>query len=128
MKFYNNEFFRFLIVGGLNTAITYAIYFAGVSLHIHYMIAYSFAFIIGIMMSYTLNTAFVFKSTFAIRKALRFPMVYFIQYILGVMLLYILIDTLHVDKKIAALLLIFFTVPLTFLLSRFILQDTDKRS
>ena len=53
--------FRFLVVGGLNTAITYAI-FLGLTGLLQPWLAYGIAYIVGIGIAFVGNRGWVFKS------------------------------------------------------------------
>ena len=112
-------FARFLIGGILNTAITYLLYFSLLPFF-SYKIAYTAAFILGILVSYGLNALFVFKAKVAIKSMIRFPLIYLIQYLLGIALVTTLIEYLGVAAWLAPMIVIIITVPLTFVLSRLI--------
>jgi putative flippase GtrA len=121
MKYINREFVRFVLVGGLNTLLGYALY-AFFLLFLAYTIAYTASYVLGIFISYYLNTRFVFRMSFDWKKALQYPAVYVAQYILGVLCLYFLVEFLHVNKLLASPLTIMLTIPATFLMSRFIIK------
>jgi putative flippase GtrA len=121
MKFNRNEFFKFLFFGGVNTILTYAIYVV-LLLFLIYPVAYSLAYILGILISYYLNSRFVFKCEISLTKVLRYPIVYLVQYLLSVLLLCVLIEIFSLNKFIAPALVIMITIPVTFFLSRFIIK------
>ncbi|MBF0495323.1 MAG: GtrA family protein [Deltaproteobacteria bacterium] len=121
MKFISRELIRFILVGGLNTAITYGIYLL-LLLALAYPLAYSGSYVLGIFISYYLNTKFVFKQKPTITKALQFPLVYVVQYLLGVALLYVLVTVWHMDQRLAPVVIVLLTIPVTFLLSRVIIK------
>lgn len=118
-KFIKMVFARFLIGGILNTAITYLLYFSLLPFF-SYKIAYTAAFILGILVSYGLNALFVFKAKVAIKSMIRFPLIYLIQYLLGMALVTTLIEYVGVATWLAPMIVIVITVPLTFVLSRLI--------
>ena len=120
MKSISGEGLRYLIVGGLNTLLTYALYLALLSVA-SYVVAYSIAYVAGILSAYYLNSRFVFRAEMSLAKVLKFPAVYIVQYVLGVGLLHLLVVTAGMDEKIAPLLVIAITVPATFILSRLII-------
>ena len=121
MKNFNNEFLKFILVGGVNTVLSYTIYVILI-LFLVYPVAFSLAYIFGIFMSYYLNSRFVFKRDVSLNKALRYPIVYLAQYLLSVLLLCILIEIFSLNKLIAPALVILITIPATFFLSRFIIK------
>jgi putative flippase GtrA len=89
---------------------------------IKYNIAYSIGFLSGIVISYCLNTKYVFHENFALKKIVQFPIVYLIQYLFGISNLYILVEKLGINAKLAAIIIIILTIPLTFILSRLIIR------
>ena len=124
-KYINSEFGRFLLVGGLNTLLTQLLYMA-LLLVISYPLSYTISYIAGILLAYWLNSRIVFKEPLHWKKALQFPLVYVVQYILGFALLYVFIEWLGVHKMIAPLPVIAVIVPVTFLLSRYIIKQPEK--
>jgi len=120
MKFINKEFVSFVCFGAVNTILTYIIYLIFL-LVVTYPVAYSMTFVIGVYTSYYFNTKFVFKQKLTLRKALQYPIVYLIQYVLGLGLLYLLVETFAMDPRIAPIIIVVITVPITFLLSRLII-------
>ena len=121
MKFNRNEFFKFIFFGGINTVLSYAIYVV-LLLFLIYPVAYSLAYFLGIFISYYLNSRFVFKRDVRLVKAFQYPLVYLVQYLLGVSLLSVLIEIFSLNKFIAPALVIMITIPVTFSLSRFIIK------
>jgi len=121
MKFNRNEFFKFIFFGGINTLLSYAIYVI-FQLFLIYPVAYSLAYFSGIIISYYLNSRFVFKRDVRLVKAFQYPLVYLVQYLLGVSLLSVLIEIFSLNKFIAPALVIMITIPVTFSLSRFIIK------
>ena len=122
MRFIKRDFFRFVLVGGINAILTFGIY-ALLLIILPYSIAYSIAYVAGIFISYYLNTRFVFKSKFSAMKAVKYPMVYLVQYLAGLAALYAMVGIVHLNKLIASPLTIIITVPLTFVMSRWVIKD-----
>ena len=120
------QFLRFLVTGGINTAVTYVLYLLLLPL-LGYLVAYSLAYVIGIVLSYWLNSAFVFRQPMNWRSLARFPLVYVVQYLLTGVLLWLFVDTLGVDKRIALLAAIAVTVPVTFLAARLAILPRRSR-
>ena len=118
------EALRFLLSGAINTGATYVIYLALLPL-LHYTAAYTIAYVTGIVLAYSLNTRFVFRVRHTARRLALFPLVYVVQYLLGVVALRVAIGTFDVPQKLALLASIAVTIPLTFLLSRLILKPRD---
>lgn len=116
-----NEFIRFLLVGAANTLFSYLLFLLLVSF-LSYLPAYSIAYCAGILLSYFLNVRFVFRKRVSLAGFLKFPAVYAIQYALGVFLLWLLVGKGGISPALAMISVIIFTIPVTFLASRFLLK------
>jgi putative flippase GtrA len=121
MKFINLEFNRFILIGGINTVLTYFIYVFFL-FFVAYSAAYTLSYFSGIFISYYLNSRFVFKEKLSLKKAFQYPVVYFVQYLLGLLLLHFLVRFLNISELIAPLFIVIITIPVTYLLSRFIIK------
>ena len=115
------EFFRFLIGGALNTIVGYGGYLLLLR-WLQYAIAYTLAYIISVAISYLFSALVVFRRPLKLRAALRYPLVYFVQFLIGFCLLKIMIELLHVSTWFAPLLVSLLTIPVTFYLSRIIVR------
>lgn len=116
-----SESVRFLIAGAINTVTSYVIYLA--LLHaIGYLPAYSAGYAAGVVVSYFLNTRFVFRTAPRLSSFVRFPLVYVAQYLLGGLLLWLGVDVLGIPRELALAFSIAVTVPFTFFASRFVLK------
>ena len=122
-----NPFIRFLIIGTVNTVVTYLIY-VGLVVFMPYALAYTITMALGIYLSYFLNARYVFRSKLNLASALQYPAVYLVQYLLGLLLLYLLVEKLGVSKFLAPLLIVCITVPVTYVLSRHIIVRGPTRS
>lgn len=112
-----SSFARFLISGGLNTALTYALYLL-LLLVIPYQWAYTTVYLLGIALAFALNRTYVFKSHRGWFSLAMFPLIYALQYLLNIGILWGLVAVLGVSHVLAPLLVILVTVPVTYLLSR----------
>ncbi|WP_353190152.1 GtrA family protein [Pandoraea pnomenusa] len=120
-KMLEREFIRFLIVGVANTAFFYATY-AMCLAFIQYKLAYTVSFALSVVFSYWLNSHFVFRVKLSLSGLLRFPLVYLVQYLGGIALMYLLVDWLHLSAYLAPIIVVGLTIPVTFLLSRTLLR------
>ena len=127
MKSYNREFCRFLFLNGINTLAGYLIY-AFLLLFLPYLAAYSVVYVISIFFSYLLNSRFVFKQGLGWNKAIRYPLVYLTQYLLGTLLLYVFVQKLMIDTLIAPGLVVLLSLPVTYFLSRRILAGKVRNN
>jgi putative flippase GtrA len=120
------EYASFLVCGAANTIITYALY-ALFLLVMSYKFSYSLSYICGIVISYYLNSIFVFQERVSLIKFLQYPVVYIVQYLLGIVILYLCVDVLGVSKWLAPAVVIIISLPVTFLLSKFIIKRPKKQ-
>jgi len=121
MRFINREFNRFIFWGGVNTLTGYLIY-AILLRFFPYLVSYSVAYLLSILISYFFNSRFVFNEQLKLRKALKYPLVYLNQYVLGTTSLYLLVHFLKINKLVAPLLVVVLTIPVTYFLSRRIVR------
>jgi putative flippase GtrA len=121
------EFGRFLVVGGINTVFSYGLYFI-FNLAVHYQLAYGLAFAGSILFSYWLNNRWVFRTAMHWRTFLSFPLVYLFQYGFGAALLYVLVEMLGLSDWWSPLVVIVLSMPVTFVMSRYILKGKSKEA
>ncbi len=121
MKSFNGEALRFLLAGAFNTAATYGIYLLALQM-VPYRVAYTGAYAIGIVLGYAVNTVFVFRAPWRWKRMLAYPLVYVLQYGVGLLCLTLLVERGWVSDKIAPLLVVVITLPLTFLASRYLIK------
>ena len=116
------EFLRFLIMGGTNTVVAYAIYLLLLQ-WMRYEIAYTIGYAVGIAMAYGLSAVFVFRKPMQKRSALRFPLVYLAQFLVSLALLRLAVEVIHIPQWLALGFAVVLTIPVTFLLSRWIFHS-----
>lgn len=115
------EVFRFALGAVLNVVVGYGSYL--LLLHwLQYVVAYAIAYVIGITVSYVFNAVIVFRQPMRARAALSYPLVYIVQFLLGVALLKVLVDVLHIPVWLGPLLVSVLTLPVTFVMSRIIVR------
>jgi putative flippase GtrA len=112
---------RFLAGGALNTGSTFVLYWL-LLLIMDYRIAYAISFASGILLSYLINTRFVFRAQHSLRKLLLFPLVYLITYLAGAIVLHAAVSGFGINKTIAPLLSICATLPLSYVLTKLVLS------
>lgn len=116
---------RFLAGGALNTGSTFVLYWL-LLLFIDYRAAYAISFAAGILISYLINTRFVFRTEHSLRKLLLFPAIYLITYAAGAWTLHTAVDRFAVDASLAPFISICATLPLTYLLTRLVLVGRQR--
>jgi putative flippase GtrA len=115
---------RFVVAGATNTGITYLLYLGLLQL-MPYVAAYSFTFLAGIALGYTLNTYVVFKARATVKSAAMYPLMYVLNYLVGVGLLYALVELLGVPNEVAPLLVIAASAPVMYLATKFAIKGIE---
>ena len=110
----------------MNTGSTFVLYWL-LLLIVDYRIAYAISFATGILISYVINTKFVFRTYYSLRKIVLFPLVYLATYFVGALILYVSVSRFGLDARIAPLLSICATLPLTYILTRLVLVGDGIR-
>ncbi len=112
---------RFLIAGGVNSLATYLLYLA-LLLAVPYAWAYSLSYGAGIILSFVLNSLFVFRVPLRWRRLLPYPSVYLVQYLLGLGVIYAGVELLGLDERLMPIAALAVTVPVSFVLTRWVLR------
>ncbi|MDB4915513.1 MAG: GtrA family protein [Gemmatimonadetes bacterium] len=113
----DQPFLRFLLSGGLNTGLTYALYLVLLRV-VSYRVSYTISYCAGIVLSYELNRIFVFRARRSISSATMIPVIYLLQYLLGLAVVTIWVGRFGLSSRLAPIVSIALTIPLTFLLTR----------
>ena len=113
---------RFVIAGTANTGITYVLYL-GLLQIMPYVAAYSVTYIAGIALGYVLNAYVVFKARPTAKSAAMYPLVYVLNYLFSLSLLYALVELLSVPREIAPLIVIAVSVPVMYLATKFVFKE-----
>jgi len=111
---------RFALVGVVNTGTFYGFYLA---LHpwMPYFLAYTVAFVLSMIGSFFLNTYFTYRTRPTWRKFLLFPLTNLTNYVVTSVGVYVLVELVHMNDKIAPLVAAAAAIPFTYVLSRRIL-------
>ena len=120
-----SSFLRFLISGGMNTAATYAVYLVLLRF-VDYKLAYTIAYLFGIVLAFFINRLFVFRTHRGWRSMVMFPFVYLAQYLVSLGVVWVWVERLHLWKEAAPLVAIVITIPMTFVLSRLVFGRTRE--
>ncbi|HDE7255110.1 TPA: flippase GtxA [Staphylococcus aureus] len=120
------EILKFIIVGGINTLNYYVVYLLLLKLlHIEYMISHITGFIVAFVISYCLNCYFVYRVKPTWRKFISFPITQLVNVSLQTVLLYVFVSWLNLPAEIAPFAGLVITIPITFILSKWILKDSN---
>lgn len=111
------EFARYLVVGGLNTALSFAL-FVLFELFLRHQLAYTLAYVAGVAVSFVMNSKLVFRTPLSLDRAVKFPMVYVVQYVYGLAAMTVLVDLLRLHSYVAIVIVIVTSVPISYFLSR----------
>lgn len=118
------EVIKFVIVGGMNTLNYYIVYLCLLKLlEMNYLVSHISGFIISFVISYYLNCYFVYKVTPTWSKFLKFPLTQVINMGMQTLLLYIFVQWFGISSVIAPFAGLIITIPITFVLSKYILRD-----
>lgn len=96
----NIGFIKFCIVGASNTALSLIIYWILNNLGIIYLLSSTISYFVGILNGYMLSTRFVFKSSRNMHTGIRFFIVYGISLFINLLILYLMVDCIGLDKMI----------------------------
>jgi putative flippase GtrA len=111
--------------------VTYLIYL-GLMRITNYNVAYAVCYVAGIVLSYWLNLKYVFKTSGSLAKFILYPLVYLVQFLLGLLILNIFVRVLHLPKEYGPIAVVILTLPVTYLLSKVVLErvgaDKDRAS
>ncbi|HIE4334361.1 TPA: flippase GtxA [Staphylococcus aureus] len=120
------EILKFIIVGGINTLNYYVVYLLLLKLlHIEYMISHITGFLVAFVISYYLNCYFVYRVKPTWRKFISFPITQIVNVSLQTVLLYVFVSWLNLPAEIAPFADLIITIPITFILSKWILKDSN---
>lgn len=111
---------RFLIVGGVNTLATFAIFFA-LALLIPVDIAYTVAFLAGLAWVVVGSSRLVFGGRHSLVRLVGFALAYLGIYLVGRLLIWIINPDEPLGLALLTLALIVVTTPLSFMAGRLIL-------
>ncbi|HHA5879956.1 TPA: flippase GtxA [Staphylococcus aureus] len=120
------EILKFIIVGGINTLNYYVVYLLLLKLlQIEYMISHITGFLVAFVISYYLNCYFVYRVKPTWRKFISFPITQIVNVSLQTVLLYVFVSWLNLPAEIAPFAGLVITIPITFVLSKWILKDSN---
>jgi putative flippase GtrA len=101
------QFFKFALVGFINTAVFYGIYFALLQLGFNYVIALTVGTVVGIVNSYLWNKIFTFRvKKKSLWESVKFFLVYGVQYLSNLLIIHICVSHIGISEELAGLLAI----------------------
>ncbi len=121
----NNKFVKFLIVGCVNTLVSY-LTFLSLLYVVNYDIAYAVSYGTGILVSYFLNGKWTFQKSITFKGALTYPLVYIVQFSAGWLVLKYGVEGLSFTENQAYILSVIISIPIGFLASKLYFKAFDK--
>ncbi len=122
MILFEKEFWKFNIVGIVNTINYYILYLLFKEVfQMNYMTAHLLGFFISMIGSFYLNSYFTYRTKPTLKKFLQFPLTYVVNILVSTLAIYILVQLLSIHDNIAPIIATIIAIPFTFLLSKMIL-------
>ncbi len=114
------RFIKFSIVGLINTAIYFAVYYLLLYFKVHHLLANTAGYFAGSINGYLLSRFWVFKDTSdgSKQSVLKFYVVYGSSLLLSNGLVALFVDVMGISDKIAPILTICFTTPYNYFLQK----------
>lgn len=119
-----HSFTRFLISGASTTGVSLIVYWVLLR-YFPYQWSYTLGYISGIGVAYLLYRYFVFKKSAGKFGLLWVSLVYLLQYLLGLGLVSIWVKVWLAPEFLAPIFSVIVSVPITFLLNRFIFNKKN---
>lgn len=123
-NFWNRNFFIFVIIGIINTAVYNILYIIGLN-YLNYIFSNIISYFIAMTVSFFLNCKFNFKVKPTLKKYLLFPLTGIASFCSTTGGLIILVDIFNFNEKLCGLISSLIAVPVTFVIMRYILKG-DK--
>ena len=114
------EIVRFIIVGGLATAIQYGIYLL-MLLWLQPLLSNTIGYLVSFTFNYIASTRYTFRVKSTTKRGLGFVFSHIVNYLLQTLTLHAFL-MLGLDKKIAMIPMFAICVPINFVLVRFFLH------
>lgn len=118
---------RFLIAGGFNTVVTYALFWL-LSAAMHPQLAFAIAFAMGIALAYVLNALWVFGSRASWQGAATYPLLYLLTYLINAALMQLATDWLGWSPQLGLAVALCVSTPISFVLNRYFLLPSNKNA
>ena len=119
------QFIKFGFVGGINTVLSYVIYYVlCIILGFNYLLSQGIAWFITVFISYVLNNIMTFSDGGSTNWSIKNLVKVYISYsvtglFLATFLSWIWVDILSIEKAFAPIINLLFTIPLNFLLNKY---------
>jgi putative flippase GtrA len=114
------QILTFAVVGVVNTALYYCLYLLFLTC-LPYLAAHVLAFLISMIGSFFLNARFTYRTRPTLRKFLLFPLTNVTNFVITTAGVYVIVDVLHAGSRFAPLLASAAAIPVTFVVSRWVM-------
>ena len=122
MFLFEKQFWKFNMVGILNTVNYYILYMIFKEVFkMNYMNAHLLGFFISMIGSFYLNSYFTYRVKPTFKKFLKFPLTYVVNILVSTLAIYILVQLLSISDNIAPIIATIIAIPFTFVISKIIL-------
>ncbi|WP_181794644.1 glycosyltransferase [Streptomyces sp. WELS2] len=111
------QFLTFAAIGIVNTAVYLTVYIA-LNSWLPYLVAHSIGFAVSVVGSFLLNTHITLRTKPTWRAFVRYPLSSIVNMLVSGLLLFLAVDTLGLNKNIAAVIAGIVATPLSFFLAR----------
>ena len=113
------QFFKFGIVGCINTFSSWIFYYSLLFLKVNYLISTTIAYILSSIIGFLLNKSWVFENkVYNYKSIVKYYVVYGSSYLINISAMYLWVDVLNLSTLIAPILTLFITVPYNYFFSR----------
>ncbi|MEU6196055.1 GtrA family protein [Streptomyces sp. NPDC047061] len=116
----SGQIITFALVGVVNTATYYGLYLLFL-MYLPYLAAHVLAFLLSMIGSFFLNARFTYRTRPTWRKFLLFPLTNATNFVITTVGVYVIVDMLHVGSKFAPLMASAAAIPVTFVVSRWVM-------
>ena len=126
----NKEFFRFLIVGGTNTAIGYSItLFLFYVVKLDYMVSQVLNYVICFPLAYTLQVKYAFHTHWSMKRMFAYPLSSLPNFAIQLVTLALSVEIFKLPEYIAYLASYIIPIPIMFFVVRLLVvncKDSQK--
>lgn len=119
-------FVRFALVGCINTVNYYLLYMLLIYLGISYLLSHTSAFVMSMVISFFLNCYFTYRVKPTWRKFLQFPLTNVANYAISTTSLFVFVSWMHISPSIAPIIASVLPIPVTYILSKWILVKDNR--
>ena len=114
------QFIKFSLVGVSNTIVGFDVYYLLYYCGVHYLISNIASWLISVFNAFYWNNKYVFQAGSSWWKTLvRTYISYGASLLVSTLLMYVLVDFIHVSPVIAPIICLLITIPLNFVLNKF---------